>query len=70
MDRFHGKPNSQFLSSSGKKEESQYGRQMNRTVSQGSPTWFFLVSFLLTCSRIFLLGSLFKNTYINKYILA
>ena len=33
MDRFHGKPNSQFLSSSGKKQESQYGRQMNRSVS-------------------------------------
>ena len=29
MDQFHGKPNSQLLSSSGKKQESQYGCQMN-----------------------------------------
>ena len=41
MDRFHGKPNIQFLSSSGKKEERQYGHQMNRSVSVTALRSFF-----------------------------
>ena len=48
MDRFHGKPNSQFLSSSEKKVPDEL-----ISVRHGSPTQFFSVSFLLTCLWIF-----------------
>ena len=65
MDRFHGKPNSQFLSSSGKKEESQYSRQMNQSVSVTAHlrSLFSLIPFNMSVR--FLLSFLFKNIYLN-----
>ena len=67
MDRFHGKPNSQFLSSSGEKR-SQYGRQKNRSASVTAHLRSFFNLKPFNVFALFLLGSLFKNVAIYIYI--
>ena len=66
MDRFHAKPNSQFLSSSG--EKSQCGRQKNRSVSVTAHLRSFFSLIPFNVFALFLLGSLFKNVAIHIYI--